>query len=65
MTQYRVSTDKQANVREEASTKARVLFQLAPGAIVHLDPGRTPDGEWFPVVVVRGWMHKSTVKAVE
>ena len=49
-----------ANLREEPSTKARVLTLLAPGTIVHLE---TTDGDWHRVTF-RGWVHKTTVKAL-
>ena len=49
-----------ANLREEPSAKARVLTLLAPGTIVHLE---TTDGDWLRVTF-RGWVHKTTVKAL-
>lgn len=64
-TQYRITGTLRANVREEASDKARVLFQLAPGAIVHADPARTKDGEWLPVMVIRGWVHRSLLEMID
>jgi SH3-like domain-containing protein len=59
-TQYRVNPTG-ANLREEASTKARVLTLLAPGTIVHLDH---VDGDWL-YVEVRGWVHQSTVTVLK
>lgn len=59
-TQYRVNPTG-ANLREEAHAKARVLTLLAPGTIVHLE---TTDGDWRRVMF-RGWVHKSTVKALK
>lgn len=58
--QYRVNPTG-ANLREEPHAKARRLTLLAPGTIVHLE--RT-DGDWLRVTV-RGWVHKSTVKALK
>lgn len=59
--QYR--TTSRANMRDEPSTKARIITTLADGVILHVDPDRTQDGEWLPVVLVRGWVHNSTVEA--
>lgn len=64
-TQYRITGTLRANVREEASDKAKVLFQLAPGAIVHADPARTKDGGWLPVILVRGWVHNTLLELIE
>ena len=58
-TQLRVNPTG-ANLREEPSTKARVLTLLAPGTIVHLEK---TDGDWHRVTF-RGWVHKTTVKAL-
>ena len=49
-----------ANLREEAHAKARKLTLLAPGTIVHLEK---TDGDWHRVTF-RGWVHKTTVKAL-
>ena len=59
-TQYRVKPTG-ANMREEPSTKARAVTLLAPGTIVHLEQ---TDGDWLRVTM-RGWVHKSTVTALE
>jgi SH3-like domain-containing protein len=59
-TQYRVTSPKVANLREEPSTKAGILTQLRTGTIVHLDHA---DGEWY-YVTFGGWVHKTTVKAL-
>ena len=59
--QYRVTSPSVANLREESSTKAGVLTQLRTGTIVHCDH---IDGEWL-YVSVNGWLHKSTVTALE
>lgn len=64
-TQYRITGTLRANVREEASDKAKVLFQLAPGAIVHADPERTKDGGWLPVMLIRGWVHNTLLELIE
>ena len=63
MTQYRTVT--RANLRNEASAEAAVITTLATGTIVNVDTDRTPDGDWLPVVLVRGWVHQSVVEAVE
>lgn len=63
--QYRITGTLRANVREEPSTDSRVLFQLAVGAIVHADPARTRDGDWLPVVMVRGWVHRSLLEVLD
>lgn len=64
-TQYRITGTMRANVREEASTQSRVLFQLAPGAIIHADPDRTRDGDWLPVVMVRGWVNRGLLELID
>lgn len=64
MTQYRITTTK-ANLRNEPDAKAGIVAVVEAGAIVHVDPDRTPDGEWLPVILVRGWVHKSVVEALE
>lgn len=64
-TQYRITGTLRANVREEPSTDSRVLFQLAAGAIIHADPERIRDGEWLPVVMVRGWAHRSLLEMID
>jgi hypothetical protein len=64
MTQYRVTTTK-ANLRNESHVMAGIVSVLEAGAIVHIDTDRTPDGDWLPVVLVRGWVHQSVVEAVE
>ena len=58
-TQLRVNPTG-ANLREESHAKARVLTLLAPGTIVHLEH---TDGDWHRVTF-RGWVHKTTVKAL-
>ncbi len=63
MTQYRATSN--ANIRDEPDAKASVAAVVGAGAIVHVDPDRTPDGEWLPVILVRGWVHKSVVEALE
>lgn len=62
--QYRITTTK-ANVRNEANVKADVVAVMSAGAILHVDPDRTPDGDWLPVMIVRGWIHSSVVEAIE
>ena len=60
-TQYRVTSPRVANLREEPRTKAGVLTQLRTGTIVHLDHA---DGDWL-YVEVRGWLHQSTVTVLK
>ncbi|MBK8113222.1 MAG: hypothetical protein IPK44_01235 [Candidatus Accumulibacter sp.] len=50
-----------AFLRDEPSTKARVISLYKPGTIVHMDH---VDGDWL-FVEVRGWMHKSTVTVLK
>jgi SH3-like domain-containing protein len=58
-------TTVNANLRQEASLKAPVVTVLKAGSVVTLDVHRTQDGDWLPVVYVRGWLHKSVVEALE
>lgn len=60
-TQYRVTSPRVANMREEPSIEAGVLTQLRAGTIVHLDH---VDADWY-YVTFGGWVHKSTVTALE
>lgn len=60
-TQYRVTSPRVANMREEPSIEAGVLTQLRTGTIVHLEQ---TDGDWLRITM-RGWVHKSTVTALE
>lgn len=60
-TEYRVTSPRIANLREEPSTKAGILTQLRTGTIVHMDHA---DGEWL-YVEVRGWVHQSTVTVLK
>ena len=62
--QYRVGRNG-ANLREEPSIKARILTTLSQGTIVHADPGRTVDGDWMPVVIVRGWIKAGLLEAID
>lgn len=62
--QYRVGKSG-ANLREEPSVKARILTTLSHGTIVHADPGRTTDGDWLPVVIVRGWIKATVLEAID
>ena len=59
-------------MRDEPSTKARIVTTLDNGVILHVDPDRTQDGEWLPVLLVkdgypletrRAWTHSSVVEA--
>ena len=59
--QYRVTSPRVANLREEPSTDAGIITQLRTGTIVHLEQ---TDGDWLRVTM-RGWLHKSTVTALE
>lgn len=52
-------------MREEPDIASRVVCQLSPGVIVNLDPERTKDDGWLPVVIVRGWLHESVVTVLE
>lgn len=54
-----------ANLRQEPSLKAQVVTVLRSGSVVTLDVHRAKDGEWLPVVFVRGWLHKSVVEPLE
>ena len=67
-TLYRINPPtgvKAANVREEASTSSRVVITLERGQLLTTDPDRTQDGEWLPVVFVRGWVHTSIVSVLD
>ena len=59
--QYRVTSPRVANLREEPSTKSGILTQLRTGTIVHLEH---TDGDWMRVSV-EGWVHKSTVTVLK
>lgn len=67
-TQFRVDPPagvKTANLREEPSTKSRVVMSLPRGQIVHLDTDRKQDGDWYPVRYIRGWMHENVVTEID
>lgn len=55
-------TSEQANFRQEPHRDGAIITKLFEGAIVHLDPDRKPEGDWLPVLLVRGWMHKTVVR---
>ena len=59
-TQYRVNKSG-ANLRDEPAPKARIVTLFRPGTIVYVDHAV---GDWH-YVEVRGWMHKSTLTALE
>lgn len=61
--QFRTTVN--ANLRQDPSLKAPVVTVLKTGSIVTLDVHRTQNGEWLPVVFVRGWLHKSVVEPLE
>lgn len=63
--QAQFRTRVNANLRQEASIKSPVVTVLKTGSIVTLDVHRTQNGEWLPVVFVRGWLHKSVVEPLE
>lgn len=68
MTQFRIAPPtglRTANIREEASTASRIVVALERGQIVNIDPDRTQDGDWLPVLFARGWVHSSVVEAIE
>lgn len=54
-----------ANLRQDPSILAPVVTVLRYGSVVTLDVHRSQDGEWLPVVYVRGWLHKSVVEPLE
>lgn len=60
-TQYRVTSEGPANLREEPTKKAGILTELRPGTIVHMDH---IDGEWL-YVSLNGWVHTSTVSVLQ
>lgn len=63
--QAQFRTTVNANLRQEASIKAPIVTVLKRGSVVTLDVHRTQDGEWLPVVYVRGWLHRSVVEPLE
>lgn len=63
MKQYRVKVA--ANFREEEYITSKVRAVLAAGTIVNIDDERIPKGDWLPVLLVRGWMHKSVLEPIE
>ncbi len=61
--QYRVKA-KGANVRTEPDISSNIVTTLLPGVIVHLDPDRTVDERWVPVLFCRGYIRDDMVERI-